>query len=237
MRTTDLGNLLTLLTAVVCFLFLGTGMCGAQEEIGQLRINTVPPGATLYRDDGIIEGLTPQEMILIEAGVHDIELVLEGYEPMKRKIRVWPGVVTDYTFKLQTLQGMICCPHCGKHFKDPTPAPNRWERGPLFKELNFLVYKALGELMPMDTGMLGFAAVLNNPAAVGFGDDNTGPQVMKTLPAGIISDDYLTRDHRQNVIDRRDQPIPMTDEQRQENQDYQGGVGAFQSEAAGQSAD
>ncbi|PKK89526.1 MAG: hypothetical protein CVV64_14045 [Candidatus Wallbacteria bacterium HGW-Wallbacteria-1] len=207
------------ISAILNSVFITSAL--AQEEIGQLMIATVPPGATLYRDDGIIEGLTPQEMILIESGDHDIELVLEGYMPMRRTVKVWPNVVTEYRFELESLSGQIQCPHCGKHFADPTPAPNRNRRGKnFFQELNYLVYRAMDELMPGRTGMLGFAAVLNNPGAIGFGKDTTGPAGVRGLTAGTLGETNLIGKALPNSMDIIDRPSDMTEAQKQENRDH-----------------
>lgn len=139
----------------------------AQSAPGDLIIVTKPPGAAIYREDGIIEGLSPQEIILLEEGTHEITMELEGYLKRVEKVKVESGVRLEYDFALTPTAGMISCPNCGHLFDDPSPAPTGHKRGKdIFSEVNFLIYSAARMLAPFGTGMAGGVLMINNPGRV-----------------------------------------------------------------------
>lgn len=134
----------------------------ADEMPGDIIINTDPQGAFVTRDDGIIEGLTPVEIILLEPGEHTFVFELAEHLTLERKLNVESGTRVSYDVDLVSTDGMIVCPHCKKLFHPPVKSPSKYKRGTLFKEINFLIYEGTKYLGPFNSGLIGLLYFENN---------------------------------------------------------------------------
>jgi hypothetical protein len=161
---TFFSNFIVFIFIVLIFivLFSSAGPSFSNEMPGMVIINTNPQGAYVTRDDGIIEGLTPLEIILLEPGDHSFVFKLNNHLVMQKTLKVYTGTCVTYNIDLKSMDGMIACPHCNKLFDMPVDAPSKYKRGPLFKELNFLIYEGAKYLGPFNSGLLGFIIFENN---------------------------------------------------------------------------
>jgi serine/threonine protein kinase len=74
---------------------------GAENGIGELRIATEPPGATVTVDGEAVPGITPLTMSQVKPGSHALVATLEGYDPATKEVDVTAGKSGKVSLKLK----------------------------------------------------------------------------------------------------------------------------------------
>ncbi len=84
-----------------------TGPAVAREKrTGSLRVESEPPGATLWVD-GEPAGTTPQRIKRLEAGRHEIRLEYPKHEPYEKEVRIVAGEELTVTAVLTPRPGLL----------------------------------------------------------------------------------------------------------------------------------
>jgi len=79
-----------------------------EEATGSIRVNSTPPGATIYVDDEKVGSETPCTISGIEVGSHSIQVELEGFaRPDEKWVTVRVNKVTEVDFNLTAEVGSI----------------------------------------------------------------------------------------------------------------------------------
>jgi formylglycine-generating enzyme required for sulfatase activity len=79
-----------------------------QIVYGRIHLATQPPGAEVYVDN-LLVGTTETPLMIpqVKPGVIDLLLVLEGYKPLQKQIRIKEGQLVDESVILEKSQGVV----------------------------------------------------------------------------------------------------------------------------------
>lgn len=84
----------------------GEFQCGAEEPKGQLRVSTVPAGATVTCD-GILRDQSPVELEGLAAGDHLVQVDLAGYASARRTVPIAAGQKAAVEIEMEALKGLV----------------------------------------------------------------------------------------------------------------------------------
>ena len=70
-------------------------------EVGELKITTEPPGATVQMDGEVVPGITPMTMPQVKPGQHVLIATSEGWDPATKNVDVVAGKSAKVTLKLK----------------------------------------------------------------------------------------------------------------------------------------
>lgn len=83
-----------------------TEHCGAQQPAGQLRISTIPAGATVTCD-GILRDQAPVEVEGLTTGEHLVQVDLAGYVSARRTVPIAAGQKAAVEIEMEPLKGLV----------------------------------------------------------------------------------------------------------------------------------
>ena len=83
-----------------------SGPVPTRAGTGSLKVNTIPPGASILLD-GIAKGVTPDTVSGLKPGVYTLVLEKEGYADYQKNVTVSAGIPTTVTAILSPLYGSL----------------------------------------------------------------------------------------------------------------------------------
>jgi serine/threonine protein kinase len=78
-----------------------TAVAPSQGEVGELKITTEPPGATVQMDGEMVPGITPMTVPQVKPGEHVLIATAEGWDPATKNVDVATGKSAKITLKLK----------------------------------------------------------------------------------------------------------------------------------------
>ena len=70
-------------------------------DVGELKITTEPPGASVQVDGEVVPGITPLTMPQLKSGSHEVIATLEGYDPATKSVDITAGKSAKLSLKLK----------------------------------------------------------------------------------------------------------------------------------------